>query len=291
MRNVFLRLAALLALLLAQCNLTPFAGGAGAGNPPLADVAVALKANSLMDTPLPKAGKVLGKAPGEGTLDTNGTFTVRDTSGAAFTLTGIQVSVRRIEFALPDGIDCGKGEGVVCGNGIASVTGLFSMDLMTGKSNPALGRIRLPQGLYKSVKLTLDEGAEGHSKGSGGSGSTSESTFVNMVIKGHTDSAGGPVGLFALKLDLLDGLVFEKPEGLRIGVDSLNTVLMQLTVDGWLKGVRMQPCLESPDAVPDSSGMRVLTGDVFCGGEGRRIRRNIEGSGEIGLDEDDIGYP
>lgn len=256
----------LVGLLLAHCVPEKLAGGSGAGNPPLAEVTLAFKANSLTDPSLPKSPiAALGKASSAVLRNEDGTFTVRDSSGAALILTSIDARVGMIEFDLPDGIDCGRAEGASCENGEVFIKGAYAMDLMTGKSTPALEKIRLPEGLYKTVGLELD-----------GSGDA-----PNMVISGRTDTAKGPVRRFALKLRLPNGLGFEKPEGFRITAGVMNTVLMQLEVDNWLQGVDLASCLDTTSAVPDSSGIRNLEGDGFCGGAGLRIRRNIEASGEI----------
>jgi hypothetical protein len=267
--------AALLGLLLAHCMPEKLAGGAGAGNPPLAEVTLAFKANSL-DTVLPKtSGMALGKASGTVIRNADGTFTVKDSAGSEVILTSIEVLVKRIDFDLPEGLDCEHAPGTACDSGSVSVKGSFSMNLMTGVSTPALDKIRLPEGLYKKVDLELEEDS------SGNSGGISDPSSPNMVILGRTDSAKGPVRLFALKVDLSDGLDFEKPEGFKITAGSLNTVLMQLAVDNWLQGVDLSSCLDTTTVLPDGSGVLNLAGDDFCGGDGLRIRRNIEASGEI----------
>ncbi|MDB5102878.1 MAG: hypothetical protein JWP91_567 [Fibrobacteres bacterium] len=296
MRKPALYFASLLGLLLAHCGPDKLAGGAGAGNPPLADVTLSFLASSTADAGLPKAaaqggspasGPGLAKATGGLTRNADGTFTVRDSSGAGIVLTAIEVGVRRIDFELPEGIDCEHATGTSCDSSEVSVRGAFIMDLMTGESVPSLGTFRLPEGLYKRVRLRLegnDGGSSGESHKDGADGSASG---PNMVIKGRTDSARGPVRVFALKLNLSEGLEFEKPEGFRIAADSLNSVLMQLAVDGWLRGIDLMGCLD-PVLVPaDGSGVQNLEGDDFCGGNGLRLRRNIEGSGEIDKGEDD----
>jgi hypothetical protein len=274
-------LATLLGLLLAHCGPDKVAGGAGAGNPPLAEVTLAFKASSLADTALPKgSGGALSKASSIVIRNPDGTFTIRDSSGSGLTLTSIDVLVRRIDFSLPDSLDCGDAKGTVCDSGEVSVKGSFAMDLMTGTSMPALSRFQLPAGLYKKVGLELNESPT--ESGRSGTGKRGEEAFsANMIIKGGTDGTLGPVRLFALKLNLREGLDFEKPDGFTITAASSNMVLMQLAVDNWLQGVKLASCLDTLAVPPDSSGRWNLEGDDFCAGDGLRIRRNIEASGDI----------
>jgi hypothetical protein len=120
-------------------------------------------------------------------------------------LTSIEVWVFRIDFSLPDGLDCGNAAGTACDSDAVSEKGSYTMDLMTGASTPALGKILVPEGLYKKVDLEL----EGDETGSG--------------VPGN----GGGIP-------------------------------------------------DTAAALADSSGLLNLEGDGFCGGDGLRIRRNIE---------------
>ena len=279
-----LRLAALIGLSLAHCGPDKVAGGAGAGNPPLAEVSLAFKANSSADTALPKAsGNALRKSGGVVIRNPDGTFTIRDSSGSAIELTSIEVSVSRVEFNLPEGLTCGDAIGTDCANDEISVTGSFTMDLMTGASSPALGKINLPQGLYKQVELAFRQD-------SGSAGSLPDTLFPNLILKGRIDSADGPVRPFTIRLNLREGLDFEKPEGFPIIAGTVNKIQIQLDVDGWLQGVDLTACLDTAGVLPDGSGTWNLSGDGFCGGEGFRLRRNVEASGAIDRDADE-GVP
>jgi hypothetical protein len=285
----FRSLAPLIGLLLACCGPEKLAGGAGAGNPPLAEVTLAFTAKSLADTTLPKSAAGLAKNSGVVIRNPDGTFTIHDASGSPLILTAIEADIERIRFELPENVSCKQVPGTVCDSGEVAIKRIFNLDLMTGKATPALDRIQLPEGLYRKAELGLVEGVEGHSNSGDGSGSSKP----NLVIKGHTDSAQGSVKAFALKLDLSEGLDFEKPDGFRIAADSLNAILIQLSVDNWLQGVELVKCIEAADPASDSAGVRILSGDGLCGGEGLRIRRNIEASGEIdkGEEEDHVSNP
>lgn len=291
MNAPFRYLAVLIGLLPAGCGPDKLAGGAGAGNPPLADVTLAFAAKSLTDTVLKKSGAQpirpsgLAKTSDAVIRNPDGTFTIHDASGSPLILTAIEADIERIQFELPDGVSCRQVPATECDSGEISVKQTFNLDLMTGKSAPALGRIKLPAGLYRKAELRLVEKVEGHSNSS--EGGASDSSKPNLVIKGHTDSALGTVKAFAIKLDLSEGLDFEKPDGFKIAADSLNAILIQLSVDDWLKDVELVKCIDAADPASDSAGIRILSGDRLCGGQGLLIRRNIEASGEIDRDDDD----
>ncbi len=265
-----------LCLLLTQCAPDRVAGGAGAGNPPLADVTLAFKAGSAGDTVLRKASTGVVRNP-------DGTFTVRDSGGAALILTAITVQVEKIDFELPTGISCAQATGVACDSDEVSIKGAFAMDLIVGSSVPPVSRFRLPEGVYRKVGLGLVEQESESSHGSEG-GDTGSAAAPNMIIRGHTDSAAGPVRSFSLQLNLSEGLDFDNPSGLKIKADSLNSVVLQLAVDHWFAGVELARCLDSA-SVPDTTGVLVLKGDGTCGGSVLRIRRNIEASGDLGDDD------
>ena len=264
------------------------AGGAGAGNPPLAVVALALRAGSVDTLP----SKALGKTVGAAIRNADGTFTIRDSAGAAITLTAITVLASRIDFILPDSLDCDDAKGTDCQNKEVSVRGAFSLDLMTGKSVPDSVKIRVPEGLYKQVGIDLQESAASQA-GKGGFAKASargdqDTSASNMLILGRTDSSIQAVKRFALKLNLREGLDFVNPAGLQLRSDSLNTILVQLAVDDWLKGIDLGKCLDTTSIRPDADGVWNLEGDGSCGGAGLRARRNIEASGEINKGEPEL---
>ena len=274
-------LTAIFGLLAIQCGPDRVAGGAGAGNPPLADVALTFKAGSAAApaAPLAKSAVLLIRNP-------DGTFTLQDSGGASLVLTAIQVNVEKIDFDLPEGLTCKQAKGVACDSDEVEVEGAFAMELITGKSDPPIGKIRLPEGVYKKVGLSL-EAVDADSVHSGASGDSGKAESPNLVIAGHTDSSSGPVRSFSMRLTLREGLDFENAAGLRIKADSLNGILLALSVDHWFDGVELSKCVES--AVPDSAGLRILGGDSFCGGAGARIRRNIEASTEFEDDHEGEG--
>lgn len=243
------------------------AGGTGVGNPPLAEVSLDVKAGSASGAAIAKASAGLQRNP-------DGSFTIRDSAGLPVTLLAIEALVQGIDFALPDSVDCARFKGIDCMDGESSVIGPFTVDLMSGKSQPPLTKIKLPAGLYRKIGFELIS--------SGDSGETWDSAAQNIVIRGKLGTDSGAGRAFAVRLNLKEGLDFPHPTGIQIRADTLNNILLGLNVDGWLGGTELTKCVE---AMPvDSSGSVLLQGDAFCGGVGKVIRRNIEGSG--GLDQE-----
>jgi hypothetical protein len=279
MNKVFRKGFWLLGLLSAHCGIGNLSGGSGAGNPPLAEVALAFKANSAADGALPKSSSLASINP-------DGTLNVKDSAGALFTLTAIEVLARQIDFDLPEGLSCENASGVACDSDEVNVDGPFRIELVAGTAVPALNTLKPPEGLYTMVSLDLEENKTDSAKADSSSASSGP-YLPNLVILGKTDSAKGPVRRFALKLSLTEGLDFLDPKGIRISSKALNSVLLKLAVDGWFQGVDLTSCLDSGEPFIDSLGLHNLYGDHFCLEAGSRIRKNIEASGDLDVEEED----
>jgi hypothetical protein len=253
-------------MLLGGCDQEQMAGGSGAGNPPLARVSLALKANSLTAA---SAASVLRKTADEVQRNPDGSFTVTDSSGARIRISAIMAQVRRVDFLLPHGLACPSAGTLSCQDNEVMVWGPFAVDLMTGKAIPPLDRIRVPAGLYSEVELEM---------GDNDSGAAADSA-ADLVLSGSTDSARGPVRNFTVALSLSDGLEFDDSLGLHISADSVNNVLLRLDVDDWFRDADLSGCVATRAA--DSADVTRMQGDGFCGGAGLRIRKRIEASGEF----------
>jgi hypothetical protein len=269
--NRLTALAACTALL--HCAPDRMAGGAGAGNPPLAEVSLSLKAGSADPTSFAKPATSVLRNP-------DGTFTIQDSSGADFTLTGIEARLKGFDFNLPESLSCAGVTVLPCREGELSLLGPFTVDLMTGKSVPSLDLFKVPAGVY--VKISLNLIAQDPPEGS-----TAEDTTRNLILTGRLGAAGQGGQAFEMALNLRDGLDFSDPLGLRLGADSLNTVRLLLSVDGWFRDVDAAACVTS--AARDSTGTVRLGGDDFCGGAGLKIRNSIEASGEVDHKESSAG--
>lgn len=262
-------------------------GGAGAGNPPQADVTVSFKANSAV--PAEKAGTVglagnatagLFKTAGIFRKNPDGTFTVQDSLGAMITLSAIEVKVQEIDIGLPSGITCAGVVGLYCKGGDAAVRGPYAMNLMSGAATPSINFIKLPEGIYSSIGLDFLQPAFGPD-----SALIPGSSRYNMAIRGRVAAPDSASSSFELKLDLSDGLDFQDTAGFRIESTALNNLLLKLDVDGWFAGTDFSSCLNQAKAIADSAGTIVLEGDGSCDGLGLRIRKNIEASSEVENEE------
>lgn len=283
MTNVKWTAALMACLTLLSCSFEKLAGGAGAGNPPQADVVVSLKASSA-ETSAPKAA-ALTKVFSTRLRNPDSTFTVADSVGNAWTLSAIEVRIQKIEFALPQGITCTDLHWQLCEKNEVIVKGPYNMNLMTGSATPAINFIKLPEGLYTRIALELPE--------FGDITSISDTVVSNLVIRGVGGRTASESKRFELKLNLSDGLEFTDSIGVRISASSLNKLTLSLLVDGWFRGTDMLACIDG--SIPkgnvtggvsaDSAGVVQLLGDTACGNLGLRIRRNIEASSDVLIEE------
>ncbi len=267
----------IICLCMIHCNPDRMAGGAGAGNPPLAEVSLVIKARS---TVLGKSSAVRPSAlPGSGLI-------AKDSLGATLFLDSILTRVEGIDFTLPDSLDCSGFTELSCVQGEVAIKGPFTVDLLRGLAIPPLVNFRIPAGLYRKI------GFEPISMGKDTLGIW-DSTTQNIVVWGRLmDSASSPKR-FVVRLNLMEGLDFENPGGARVKPDSLNNVLLGLRADGWFHGIDMRACVADPGTGADSAGVARLQGDGFCSGMGAKLRRNIEFSGGFdsfsgGFDSEDL---
>ena len=261
--------AAILALV--GCGPDRLAGGVGVGNPPLAEVSLALKAKSSSSVAIAKTSAIALTNP-------DGTLTVGDSLGNPITLDSIIARVDGIDFTLPDSVRCSDVSSLPCIDGETAVRGPFLVDLMRGISHPPIERFKLPAGTYKKIGFELissDSASE----------ETWDSVAQNVVVWGRMGTSGKR---FVARLNLLEGMDFENPGGLSIRADTLNFIQLGLNVDGWFHGADMQACVDGSPATADSAGITRLQGDGFCAGTGKRLRKNIEFPGGFGHSQDQV---
>ncbi len=259
------------AYLVLNCGFQQVAGGSGAGNPPLATVALAVKANSISKTGLMKT--LIGSI-----RNPDGTFTIKDSVGNNVTLRKIEALVEGIDFTLPIAIHCDNFRVSECMDGEFFVPGPFIIDLLTGKSQPTLAKIKIPPGVYKKIGFELiksDTDTQG----------AYIPTLQNIIIRGKIGADSGIGRMFKIALNLRDGLDFLDSTGIKLRTDTVNTVFLGLVVDKWLQGTDLRKCVDSA-VVTDTGGAALLEGDNFCLGLGKRIRQNIEFSGGLDTTEE-----
>ena len=262
------------ALAIVGCGQERLAGGIGVGNPPLADVSLALKAKSV--SPIANA-----KTSAAALTNPDGTFTIGDSLGTSIILDSIIARVDGIDFTLPDSLHCADVPGLPCIDAETAVKGPFSVDLMRGISHPPIGRFKLPAGVYKKIGFELISGDSA-------SEDTWDSLTQNIVVWGRVGTSGKR---FVARLNLLEGMDFANPGGIGIRADTLNSIQLGLNVDGWFLDTDMQACVDGSPATADSAGITRLQGDGFCAGTGKRLRKNIEFSGGLDHDQDHVEQP
>jgi hypothetical protein len=259
------------------------AGGAGVGNPPLAEVTVALEAKSaiipalakISPTPNPTENvnasgitnnRVLSMAlPGS-------PLSIKDSMGTSITLTGIEILVDKLEFSLPDTLNCEDNKGPCLEHEIG-LNGKFKLDLISAKSTPAIGVLKIPTGIYEKIGLTP-------APADSIPGSTRPR--YNFLLTGKVGNPGLEKA-FSMEIDLEDGLDFIDPKGIKVVKDSLTKISLSLTVDGWFAGVNLLACMESIPA--DSSGLTLIRGNGPCRVAVGRVGANTQESEDI---EDEV---
>lgn len=248
------------------------AGGAGAGNPPMAEVSIALEAKSTAPVPPAKVGAAKSASSGG---NPGGPFQVEDVSGYRILITGIEIRIDRIEFSQPDSATCKAGAGP-CLDKEIGLNGDFRMDLISGKSNPEIGVLKVPASLYQEIGLNPapSDTIPGSSR-----------PRYNLLLSGR----GGTVGserAFAMEIDVEESLDFQSPGGIRIAQDSLTRIRLALSVDNWFQGVDFRPCLEGIAA--DSAGVSRIRGLGICSGAVQRIGANLQESEDLEEGDEDL---
>lgn len=259
-------------LALLQCLPERVAGGAGAGNPPSPPAEVAL---SVVAVSKPEA-RAKRAAPGTASAapGTGDGLAAADSAGSLIFLDSIRLSAGRIGIELPSNRSCEDAPSFDCADHEISLKGPFAMDLVSGKSLPALALMKLPEGVYRHVELEPLPRP-------GDSGSSAPGPAGNFAVRGRVIPAGRASMEFRLELDLEDGIDFIDSAGIIAEGDSLSRMLLALRVDVWFEGVDLAACLESGEARRDSAGVLGIGGDLACGGMGRRMGENIDRSGEL----------
>jgi hypothetical protein len=257
----------------------PLAGGTGVGNPPQADVTISVKANST-DTLVGQARISLSKKSSAVLLNADGSLTVKDFSGSFITLTGIQVKLQKLDFELPQGLNCTQFVGLSCADEEASILGPYTLDLIQGIATPSINFIKLPEGRYSKITLEF-RAVETNPQIRLDSMAIQE----NMTILGKLGRSDEVGKAFEIRLNLKDGLDFEDSSGIQIHSKAVNHLILKLDVDRWFEGIEFAKCLNDGSAVTDTLGTAILRGDTFCNDQGGQVRGNIEGSSEINNDE------
>lgn len=259
---------AVLALL--HCAPERIAGGGGVGNPPQAEVALSVKAGSAAVPALAKTGSGAAGKP-------DGPLPVKDSTGAVLHVSGIQLTVGRIAFRIPEGRSCTDVQATACKDGEISLPGPYRLDLMSGQAEPAIAALKLPTGAYRQFHLVPERA---------GGVAAEEVDSVNFRVAGSMGADMATARRFILEFDLEDAIEFFDSAGVVPKIDSLNRIVLSMKVDGWFSGVDMAKCLDGSDAKPDSTGTLHIRGNESCSGIGRKMGDKVDSSGEVEEEEE-----
>ncbi len=256
---------------LTGCGLFEVASGTGVGNPPQADVALSLKANT---------GAGLAKRSAAVVRNPDGSLTVRDSLGQALTLANIDVLIRKVEFVLPQGVTCSSVRGVACIDTSAWINGPYDVDLMTGAFTPSTNFIKLPAGVYKELKSGL-----GVPPGTGAFAGL-DTTRPDVIVTGRFGESSDTGRAFKISLHVSDELEFGDSIGVPIHSGALNKLVLTLSVDNWFHGLDMNACLDATTSAANTTtsgvaGTLQWLDDSWCGGSGSIFRKNLTASGDF----------
>ncbi|MDQ3002751.1 MAG: hypothetical protein M3Y08_15995 [Fibrobacterota bacterium] len=256
-----------------HCLPGQVAGGAGAGNPPSpqAEISLSVLAYAKSAPAQPKSTA----SPSRSTVDALVTV---DSVGSIIALDSIRLSAASIDIDMPPGVSCLAVENFECAENEVSLPGPFEMELVTGTTVPKMNILRLPKGSYTRFGLEPREW-------NGNAGFPANMDSTNFSLWGSVSAPGKAPIKFALRVYLEDGIDFTNPIGLIAKSDSLNRMVLSLQVNGWFAGTDLVSCLESEPAKVDSLGVLRVSGNAVCGGLGKRMSRNVDGSG--GLEDED----
>lgn len=184
-----------------------------------------------------------------------------------------------------DGLDSGDGD---CGEGENELNGPFVVDLLTGATTPAMGDLVVAAGNYKKVKIHLD-----HSQKSDLIVDTTDPLMGNtLYVKGTYSLPGQDEKPFTLMLKFNEEVEMETLAGMQLDAATLNTVLVSIKLDGWLKAMDVGGCLAKPEVAASLAGGLIFSEDTEIGrclDIEKTVKENIRNSFEVEDDDDHDG--
>ncbi len=248
-------------------------GGAGAGNPPFADVVVTIQANSTA------AAAAIGKPAAALRVNPDGSLTLSDSTGEAVTLTSIQAWVLDYEFELPVTLVCSDTLPDCIQERLLSNRS-FVTDFIPNTPAPTPQVLRIPAGVYGFVGVDLANYGRFP-----GQDSTAYPDFQNLLLLGHLGPADSAGRTFIIRMAISDSIDFQTPDSVAIQAGVLNQVVLPVNVDGWFRDVDLAHCLDTPGVPVDTAGRVEVRGDTACSGAGLKLRMNVQASGTIDIDD------
>lgn len=183
-----------------------------------------------------------------------------DATGAPVDITSANVTIKRIDIKLPDGLQCATLDVplppfAVCDNDDddsiddssddspgddsddddkIKLVGPFVVDLLTGASTPSLSDLTLPSGMVREIKIRLS----------------------HLSVTGTATLDGTPTP-FAIDFDADEDIEYEDLTGFEISeAVSVNEIVLSFDVTKWFAGVDMAACAadcsEFEDVIEDN---------------------------------------
>lgn len=127
----------------------------------------------------------------------------------------------------------GRSRKAICRGDKFRFEGPFHVSLTDGVSNPPLENLAVPPGLYRQVKLKIDNVEQDNSEG--------RIAGRSLVLNGtYSDAVTSfPVRL-GLKFD--EEIEFEAPGGISIATNGGEDFVIRFPVQDWLKGIDLSKC-------------------------------------------------
>jgi hypothetical protein len=160
-------------------------------------------------------------------------------AGLHFTVTEARAYVGRVELKKATGAESSDE---------LSVKGRFAINLLTGAATPDMGTLSVPAGVYREIEVKLEKAKLEDGVLTAGDDLLGHS----LLIKG-TFGATGTEKPFTLALDIDKKFEIENDSGINLDASALQTVLVSLKTDEWLKDLDLNACVSA-----DSNGTVVL---------------------------------
>lgn len=184
-----------------------------------------------------------------------------------------------------DGPDTGDGD---CGEGENELKGPFVVDLLTGATLPAMGDLVVAAGTYKKVKIHLDHAQKSDNMVD----STDPLMGHTLYVKGTYSLPGQEEKPFTLMLKFNEEVEMETLAGMQLDAATLNTLLVSIRMDGWLKAMDVGGCLAKPEVAASIAGGLIFSEDTEIGrclDIEKTVKENIRNSFEVEDDDDHDG--
>jgi len=273
----FILFSPLVALSLLFCTGSgsdDFAGASGSGNP-----GGSVKVAIIADTAFYSTAKMRNN-PDLSSVNTgilwSSRLPITDDSDLQFLIDTIQLIVQKIHFILDSSESC---EDILqqfdngfcsCESGSVVLEGPFIFDALTGKSEPPLDSISLPEAAYTGIRFEMRP-------------EESQSHEWPLLISGFVNT-GDTTRPFSFHFSNAEFLMTRKGPPVIVSRELTTSFILRLAADHWLDSVAFRGCIEQGSIPVNSEGVLEVDqngGVGECMRIGSVIRENIIHSGRL----------